>query len=388
MGRNLKKRKILYISGTRADYGLMRQTLFSIRRHPGLEIEVIATGMHLMPKFGMTVNEIKKDKFKIHEIKAVYKRDNKESMPNFIGEFVLKFTKAVKKIKPSIILILGDRAEMLAAAAVGAYLTIPVAHSHGGDVTTTVDEFARHAITKLAHIHFAATKKSAERIIKMGEDPWRVFIVGAPGLDSILGRNEELLSKEELEKRYALDLAKPILLVLQHPVTTKVEDASEQMRKTMEAIKELGYQAIVVYPNADAGGRKMIEVIEQYRKYPFLQIYKNLPSVDYLSLMKVASVMVGNSSSGIIESTPFQLPVVNIGDREKKREGAENIIGVDYDKEQIKKAIIRAISDKRFRKIIEKSKSPYGDGRAGERIADILAKIKTNKKLLQKQITY
>lgn len=381
-----KKRKILYISGTRADYGLMRQTLFSVRRNPKLEIEIAATGMHLMSKFGKTINEIKKDGFKIHKIDAVYKKDNKASMSNFIGEFVLKFTKAVKKIRPDIILILGDRAEMLAGATVGTYLTIPVAHIHGGDVTSNVDEFARHAITKLSHIHFAATKKSAERIIKMGEDPWRVFVAGAPGLDSII--NEKLLSEEELEKKYSLDFTKPVLLGLQHPVTIAVADASDQIRRTMEAIKTVGCQTIMIYPNADAGGRKMIEVIEEYRKYPFVKIYKNLSSIDYLSLMRVASAMVGNSSSGIIESTPFQLPVVNVGDREKEREGAANIINVGYNEEQIKQAIIKAISDKNFIAKVKKSKSPYGYGKAGEKIAKILATIKINKKLLQKQITY
>ncbi len=314
----MKKRKILYISGTRADYGLMRETLFSIRKHPKLKLEIVVTGMHLMPKFGKTIKEIQKDGFQIHRVDTVYKRDNKESMSHFIGEFVLKLTKLVKKIKPDIILVLGDRAEMLGGAIVGAYLAIPVVHIHGGDVTTTVDEFSRHAITKLAHIHFAATPKSAERIIKMGEDRWRVFVVGAPGLDSIL--NKKLLFRKEIEKKYNLNFSKPILLVLQHPVTMETEDAPRQIRETMEVIKALGFQTIVIYPNADAGGRKMIKVIEKYRKYPFIQIHKNITRNDYLSLMKTATVMVGNSSSGIIETPLFHLPVVNIGKREEKRE--------------------------------------------------------------------
>ena len=382
----MKKRKILYISGTRADYGLMRETLFSIRKHPKFKLEIVVTGMHLMPKFGKTIRQIQKDGFQIHRIDTVYKGDNKESMSHFIGEFVLKLTKLVKKIKPDIILVLGDRAEMLGGVIVGAYLAIPVAHMHGGDVTTTVDEFARHAITKLAHIHFAATPKSAERIIKMGEDPWRVFVVGAPGLDSIL--NKKLLSRKEIEKKYNLNFLKPILLVLQHPVTVEVEDAPRQIRETMEVIKTLGFQTIVIYPNADAGGRKMIKVIEKYRKYPFIKIYEDILHHDYLSLMKIASVLIGNSSSGIIESIPFRLPVVNIGVREKKRERAVNVIDVDYDREQIKKAIERALYDKRFREKVKKCKNPYGDGRAGIRIANILSKIKIDKKLLQKQITY
>ncbi len=382
----MKKRKILYISGTRAEYGLMRKTLFCINRHPKLKLEIVVTGMHLMSEFGKTISEIKKDNFKVHKIKAIYKRDNKESMSNFIGEFTLKLTRVIKRIKPDIILIEGDRAEMLSGAIVGAYLTIPVAHSHGGDITSTVDEFARHAITKLSHIHFPATKKSAERIIRMGEDKQRVFVVGAPGLDSILG--ERLFSKKNTAKKYKLDLYKPILLVLQHPVTTEVEDAGKQMRETMKAVKELGCQTIIIYPNSDAGGRRMIKVIERYRKYPFIQIYKNVPHKDYLSLMRIVSVLVGNSSSGIIEAPSFNLPTVNIGQRQKGRERVANVIDVGFSKEQIKRAIKKALYDKKFGQKVKRCKNPYGDGKTGPRIANILSEIKIDKKLLQKQISY
>lgn len=379
-------RKVLYISGTRADYGLMRETLFSIKRYPGLGIEVAATGMHLMPEFGKTIDEIKKDGFKIHRIEARYREDNKESMANFIGELVQLLTKAIKKIKPDIILILGDRGEMLAGAIVGAYLTIPVAHIHGGDVSGTVDDIARNAITKLSNIHFPATKQSAERIKKMGEDPQRIFVTGAPGLDSIL--NEKLFSKKDIIKKYDLDSSRPIMLVIQHPVTMEIEDAGRQIKETMEAAREMKLGTIMIYPNADAGGRKMISVIKRYKKYPFIKIYKSIPRKDYLSLMSVASVMVGNSSSGIIEAPSFHLPIVNIGGREKGRESAVNVIEADYNEDQIKKAIKKAVYDRNFREKVKKCSNPYGNGRAGIKIADILSKIKLDKKLLQKQITY
>ena len=379
-------KKVLYISGGRQDYGPMRKALLLIKRDPNFRIEILATGMHFMPEFGKTITEIKKDNFKIHEIKTIYREDNKESMASFIGEFIVKATKEIKKIKPDFILICGDRPEILAGAIVGVYLTIPVVHVHGGDISSTVDELARHAITKLSHIHLAATKKSAERIKKMGEDFWRVFVVGAPGLDSIL--NKKLFSKKEIAKKCKLNLREPILLVLQHPVSIEIEDAAWQMKQTMEAIKELRYQSIIIYPNADAGGREMIKVIEQYRKYPFIKIYKNISHQDYLSLMKAANVMIGNSSSGIIEAPSFCLPVVNIGTRQKGRERAESVIDVDYNKEQIKRAIKKAICDKKFREKVKKCKNPYGDGMAGIRIANILTKIKINKKLLQKKITY
>jgi len=382
----MKKRKILYISGTRADYGLMRETLFSIKKHPKLNIELVVTGMHLMPEFGRTIKEVKRDGFRIHEIKALYKKDDKESMASFIGKFLGLLANRIKKIKPDMVLLLGDRGEMLAGAIAGAYLTIPVAHIHGGEVTTTVDEFARHAITKLSHLHFAATQKGAERIIKMGENPWRVFKVGAPGLDGIF--NQKLFSKKEIAQKYRLDLSKPILMVLQHPVTVEAEEAGKQIKETMEAVKELSYQTIVIYPNADTGGRKMIKVIEKYRKYSFIQIHKNISHKDYLSLMKVANVLIGNSSSGIIETSSFHLPAVDIGQRQEGRERAENIIDVGYNMAKIKTAIKKAIYGKKFRKKVEKCKNHYGDGRTAERIVSILSKIKIDKKLLDKKIAY
>jgi len=383
----MKKRKVLYISGTRADYGLMKTTLFSVKNSPGLDLEIIVTGMHLMPEFGKTANEIKKDGFKIYEINAVYDKDSKGSMADFIGKFIPLLIEKIKKIKPDIILVLGDRAEMLAGAVVGAYMTIPVAHIHGGDVSSTIDDTSRHAITKLSHIHFPATKKSSERIKKMGEEKWRIFMTGAPGLDDILAA--KLVSDKIIAEKYKLDLLKQILLVVQHPVTAEINQAKAQMEETMSAIKELGHQTIVIYPNADAGGREMIKVIEKYRKYPFIKIYKNITRIEYLSLLKITNVMVGNSSSGIIETPMFHLPVVNIGSREIGRERACNVIDVNYKKSDIKKAIAVALFDRKFKNRIKNCKNPYGGKEmVGSKIAKILSSIKIDKKLLQKKLSY
>ncbi len=382
----MKKRKVLYVSGTRAEYGLMRETLRAIQCHPKLKLEIAATGMHLMNEFGRTVNEIKKDGFKIDPVNAVFRKDTKESVVDFIGRFMLKFADLLDRIKPDIILLLGDRPEMLSSSMAGAYLGIPVAHVHGGDVSLTIDEFARHAITKFSHIHFAATQKSAERIIKLGEDPWRVFVVGAPGLDSIFG--QKLLSKKEIAKKYDLNLSKPLVMVLQHAVTMEKEEAPRQMKEMMDAVKELGLQTVVIYPNADPGGRAMIKVIEQYRKLPYIRVYKNIIHKDYLSLMKVADVMVGNSSGGIIESPSFHLPSISVGTRQKGRERTDNVIETGYDKEEIKRAIRKALYDKKFLSKVKRIKNPYGQGKAASKIAGILARIKIDKKLLEKQITY
>jgi len=378
------KRKICVITGTRAEYGLLKPIMKAIMKSKNFELQLLVVGAHLMPKFGKTINEIRRDGFQISGlVRMTAAKDTKKAMAQSIGRGIIGISSALDRIKPDIVLVLGDRIESLAGAIATVYMNIILAHIHGGDNPRAgLDEYARHAITKLSHIHFPATKKSAERIIKMGEDPRRVHVVGAPGLDSVL--NERLFSRIEIAKKYKLDLSKPILLILQHSVTTDgIEDAPKQMRETMEAIKEIGHQSIVIYPNADAGGRKIIKIIESYRKYPFIRIYKNIIHKDYLSLMKAASAMVGNSSSGIIEATPFSLPVVNIGSRQEGRERAENIIDADYDKEKIKKAIKKSLKER-----VKKCKNLYGNGRAGIKISEILSRIKIDKRLIQKKITY
>lgn len=378
------KRKILYITGTRADYGLMRSVLFEMEENPNIDLELVVTGMHLMEEFGMTINDIEKDGFKFHKINAKFNEDNKLSMVTFIGEFIKSLSELVIDINPDIILLLGDRGEMLGGAVVGAYLSIPTAHLHGGEITSTVDEYARHAITKLVNIHLPATKKSAGRIIKMGENADNVFVVGAPGLDPILG--EKLVKPEKISAKYNLNLNEPIILLVQHPVTLESKKAISQARETLDAIVELENQTVIIYPNADAGGRKIIELIREYENYPFINTYKSIPSIDYLSLMNISSVIVGNSSSGIIEAPSFKLPAVNIGSRQEGRERASNVIDVDYDKEEIKNAINKAIYNKRFKDTLNKSINPYGDGKSGKRVTDILSKIKLDNKLMNKKL--
>lgn len=359
---NTKMKKILYISGTRADYGLMKTTLLAIKNSPNLELEIIATGMHLMPEFGNTIEEIEKDNFKIYKIEAVYKNDKKESMAGFIGKFVLLLAEKIKEIKPDIILLLGDRAEALGSAIVGAYLGIPVVHIHGGEESGTVDDKARKAISFLADFHLPATKESAKRIGS------KAIVVGAPGLEENLGEEQEIISK------YRIDIKRPLLLVIQHPVSEEADKSGWQMEQTMEAVKELGFQAIVIYSNADAGGREIIKVIEEYRKYPLISIYKNIPRNDFLTLMKLSKAMVGNSSSGMIEASSFNLPVVNIGTRQGKRERGDNVINVDYNKEKIKKAILKAVKTKK------KYKNPYFIKGTSKKITKFLKELKNHDK--------
>jgi len=376
------KRKILYISGTRADYGLMRLVLRSIHTHPDLSLDIVVTGMHLMEEFGNTLDEIKEDGFRYHIVDVQYDDDTKESMALFIGKFIQKLVPVIHTLQPDIILVLGDRGEMLAGAIVGVYLSIPVAHIHGGEVTTTVDDYARHAITKLASIHFPATEKSAKRILSMGEDTSRIFVVGAPGLDQIL--NEPLLTRDELAQKYQLDFSQPVLLVVQHPVTLEVDNAPGQIHETLEAVVSFRYQTIVIYPNADAGGRAMIEVIKKYEQLPNLKIFSSIPHKDYLSLLQYVSVLIGNSSSALIEAPSFGLSVVNIGTRQMGREQSDNVIDAIYDRKNIGECIDRAIHDNKSREKAKLCRNPYGDGKASKRISEILSKIDINEDLFIK----
>jgi len=379
-------RRIAYISGTRADYGLMQSTLKKINNNPQLELEILVTGMHLMEEFGTTISEIKKDGFKLHVIEEVYEKDDRASMARFTGALIVKLTDKLKEINPDVILLLGDRGEMLAGAIVGTYLGIPIIHIHGGETSSTVDDPVRHAITKFSHIHLPATKKSAERIIKMGENNEYVFVVGAPGLDSIL--DEKLIEPKKIVQIYDLDLSRPFALVIQHPVSTEIDQAGNQMQQTLEAVLELNIQTLLIYPNADAGGRKMIEIIKKYENSPYIKTYKNIPRKEYLSLLNVASVLIGNSSSGIIEAASFKLPVVNIGTRQRDRETAENVVDSDYGKDNIKAKILKCLNDEDFKSKVKTCKNPYGEGNTGERIVGILCNINLDAKLRQKEMSY
>lgn len=384
------KRKICVVTGTRAEYGILKALLKKIKKSDKLELQIIATGMHLLPEFGSTVKEIEKDKFKIDaKVPMIVKGDEKVSMVKSIGVGIIGLTRAIEILNPDIVVVFGDRFEMLAAAIAAAYSGKVVAHLSGGDSPRAgYDEYSRHAITKISHIHFPTTKKSAERIIKLGEDSRHVFQVGSTALDTIL--NKKTPAKELLYKKYNIDADKPFLLVVQHPISTKPESAGHEIRATFEAVAELGLQAVVIYPNADPGGRRMIKVIKEFeRKYPEkIHAYKSLPFEEYLGLMKIADVVVGNSSSGIIEAPSFHLPVVNIGPRQEGREKSENVLDVGYKKEEIKKAINKALHNKKFKEKVRRCRNPYGDGKASKKIVKILGEIKLDQRLLQKKITY
>jgi len=370
-------RKVLYVTGTRADYGLMHETLKLLNKEESIQLDVVATGMHLMHEFGYSIDEIKRDNFNLHIVNQTFKKDDERSMSEFIGNLITDLTKLLSQINPDIVLLLGDRGEMLAGAIVASYLQIPIAHIHGGDVSSTVDDAARHAITKFANIHFPATELSASRIRQMGENPDNIFVVGAPGLDSII-KSKNNIDEEYLKNKYNIE--KDFVLVLQHPVSLEVNDSAFQISQTLDAIAQTDYQTILVYPNADAGGRAMISKINEYD----VDAYKNIPHEDFIGLLGMASILIGNSSSGIIESSSFKLPVINVGTRQSGREKASNVIDVDYNQDEILKAI-DYINSEEYKNQLNNCINPYGDGNASERICDILKNIELTNDLLNKQ---
>jgi UDP-hydrolysing UDP-N-acetyl-D-glucosamine 2-epimerase len=377
----MKKRKIVYITGTRAEYGLMQSTLKAINSHPSLELELIVTGTHLSGVFGYTIKDILKDDFKIHTIQIPEVTDGL-SMAHSFGEAVIIFSKLLKKINPDILLLEGDRYEALAGAIAGAFLNIVVAHVSGGDVSGSIDDSIRHSITKFAHIHFPGTPKSAERIIKMGENSKYVFMVGTPGIEKHIKPD-----KNRIAKKFGLDPKKPVFLVIQHAVKSEEDKAGWQIKQTLEAVSAFNEQIVIIYSNNDPGSQDMIKEIEKYRKNRNVRIHKNIPRADFHDLMSISAIMIGNSSCGLTESPMFGLPVINIGIRQKGRERGGNVIDCSQDINDIKKAIKKALSGA-FKEKIKRMKNPYKSDKTAEKISDILAKIKLDKKLLDKRLTY
>ena len=378
-------RKIVYISGTRADYGLMRSVLKRIQATKRLDLTIVATGMHLSREFGSTVEQIERDGFRVSKkIPSLFPEDTGAGMLRSFAKFLAHLTKALGDIRPDIILLLGDRWEMLAGAMAGAYMNIPVAHIHGGEITGSVDEPNRHAITRFAHIHLVATREHARVLRKIGEQPNRIHVVGAPGLDDIVSHN--FAPPDRVAAEYGFDQNDAHLLLVQHPVVTESNLAGAQIKKTLDAIVHLHIPTTAIYPNADAGSRRMIQLMKKYsRRHPFIRLYKNIPRDEYLALMATSSVIVGNSSSGIVEAASFGLPAVNIGTRQLGRIHPGNVLDVDYSERKITGAVKSALS-RSFRSKLKGSRNPYGDGHTGQRVARILATLRITSGFLQKKL--
>lgn len=386
MNMNLKRKKIAYVTGTRADFGLMTPILEAIEKSKLLDLQLFATGIHLMPELGQTIKEVIRRFPQTIPVAATFKSDDRLGMASFCSEFLSQVIKVFNKFKPNLVLVLGDRAEMLCAAVACLYLGIPVGHIHGGEKTTTVDEAARHAITKLSHIHFAATKEAAQRIARLGEEKWRIQVVGAPALDVI--RKEKLPSRNALFRHLGLDPQKKVILVIQHPVNEEIDKAAQQMKEALAVIKTFNLPVVIIYPHADAGGRRMIKEINKEKNNRLFHIFPSLEYRKFLALEREAAVWVGNSSGAIIESASFKTPVVNIGKRQWGRPGGKNVINVGYDQKEIATAIRKCLFDQSFLNSLTTLQNRWGDGKTGPRVVKILEELQINSKLLFKQIVY
>ena len=379
----MSNRKITVTTGARSEYGLLRPILKEIIKRKKLQLFLVVTGTHLSKKHGMTINEIKKDKFKIYEtFKFLPHNDTGFSVAKSLGEGVVQFAKIFKKIKPDINLILGDRDEMLASAIAAYHMNIPNAHIHGGDVSGNIDEYTRHAITKISNIHFPATEKSKRRIIKMGENPKFVFLTGSPSIDEL--KNDEILSKEQFENKYDFKLTKNLIVLVQHPVTTQIANTKKHIRNTLKAIEYFGYRTIIIAPNSDAGSNTIFQNIKLSAKsHNFVRVFSSLPRSDFLCLIKNCGVLVGNSSSGLIEASYFGTPVVNIGVRQQGREKSKNVFDAKSETViSIKRTILHALKKNTSRSYL------YGIGNTSQKIVQHLEKIKLNCELIEKQLTY
>ncbi len=380
-------RKIAIVTGTRSEYGYLRPLMEVISKDDDFELIPIVTGMHLLSDFGNTFRIVLNDFPNLVKIPMELKGDSLKDMANYLASGVKNFSEYFDTNKPDLIVVLGDRSEPLAAAIAGMYLNIPIAHINGGDVTGgTIDESIRHAISKIAHIHLVHTEENANRLEKMGEEKRRIFVVGALTLDTII--NKKLLTKNEIFKRYDLDENKTTFLVVQHPITTIKDKGYSQIQELFLALDELKQQTIMFYPNCDAGCKNIIELIKKNENKDYIHVFKNIPQEDYLSLMKSSNLMIGNSSSGIIEAPSFKIPVINIGSRQNGRSRSINIIDIEPKKYMILAAIKYALNDKIFLNKLKSCENKFGDGKASQKIVKIFKKIKLDDTLIQKQITY
>jgi GDP/UDP-N,N'-diacetylbacillosamine 2-epimerase (hydrolysing) len=375
-------RNIIYISGTRADFGLLLSTLQRLHADPGLGISVCVTGMHLSEHYGNTVKEIEAAGLRIcGRIPVAIDETSGATMARALGTELIGMVDVFERERPDIVMALGDRGEQLASALAAIHLNIPVVHLHGGERSGTVDEPVRHAISKLAHFHFVSTQASYERLVRMGEREDRIFITGAPGLDGL--KELATRSRQDLCREHQLDAARPVALVLFHPVIQEIGSLAQQTVHMMEALEECGVQAVILMPNADAGGNRIRDVIDQYRDRRDIRVAVHMRREEFVSWLAGADVMVGNSSSGIIEAATFALPVVNIGTRQSDRERSGNVIDVAAEKSTIVKGIRQAL-DSDFSGI----QNVYGQNEAGRKIVELLKSIPLDPTILNKSNTY
>lgn len=378
-------RTIAVITGSRGEWGYIRPVLRLIEKDLSLDYRIIATNMHLLPAFGMSVHEIEKDGFHVDErIFMTFDGYTAATMTKSLACFLMELPTALQRIKPDLILLAGDRGEQLMGAIAGLHLGIPVAHIQAGELSGNVDGVVRHAITKLAHIHFAANEQFAERVRRLGEHDFRIFVTGAPLVDELAAGF--VTTETDLRLRYRLKENERLILTVQHPLTEEESQAGDQVSETINALTEINWPTIFVYPNGDAGSELIRSRLVKLKR-PHIRLFRNLPRQDYLGLMRMADVVVGNSSSGIMEAPSFGKPAVNIGKRQNGRPQALNVVNAGNRKDEIVTAV-RVATSPEFVAKARSATNPYGDGTASRKIVNVLKEIEINATLLNKEMAY
>jgi GDP/UDP-N,N'-diacetylbacillosamine 2-epimerase (hydrolysing) len=366
-------KKICVVTGTRAEYGLLRWVMEGISQSLELELQLIATGMHLSPEFGLTINVIENDGFHVdRKVEMLLSSDTAVGITKSMGLGIIGFADALEELKPDLMLVLGDRYEIFCAASAAMIARIPIAHLHGGETTQgAFDEAIRHSITKMSHLHFVAAEEYRERVIQLGEEPERVFNVGGLGIDSIL--RLPLLTREELETALDFKFHRRNLLITFHPVTLEQNTSAKQMDELLAALSELGNTGLIfTMPNSDTGGRVLFRQIEDFcHWHSNAKAYTSLGQLRYLSCIQHFDGVVGNSSSGLTEVPSFKKGTINIGDRQLGRLRATSVIDCEPDRQAITAALSHLFSDE-FQHQLPATKSPYGSGGASEAVVRIL----------------
>lgn len=392
------KRSIAVFTGNRAEYGLQFPILRAIDNHPDLDYKLLVSGAHLDANFGSTLNEIQRDGFHIEsEIKIEMDAKSLFATAQAIGSGVLEISKVLDKLKPDIMVVYADRFEGFAAVIAATQMNIPTAHIEGGDLTEggALDDSVRHAMTKLSHLHFTTNSQASNRILAMGEEPWRVHTVGFPAIDLIAEGN--FASKVEVLETLSLDPMRPIVLFTQHSVTTEFSEARSQITPSLDAITRLareGVQIVLTYPNNDAGGKDIIEALSafQLEELQNTQVMRSLGRYLYHGVLALAResdlrvVCLGNSSSGLKETPAFGCPTVNIGSRQDGRLRGENVLDADYSSDQIYAAVNKGLYEEEFRELCRNANNPYWLGEAGPKIANILATTALDQNLIRKKM--
>lgn len=375
-------RRVVYVSGARADFGLLESTLLLVNGHPAIDLSVCVTGMHLLPQFGLTVREIEASGLRIcARVEIDLAGSDGAAMARAIGQGLIGMVEVFSGERPDLVVLLGDRGEMLAGAIAAIHLNIPVVHIHGGELSGSVDESVRHAISKLSHYHFVATAGARERLIRMGERADRIFETGAPGLDGL--SKLVVRSRQELCANVGFMPDRPVALLIFHPVVQEAEAAGAQMQELLAAVRATGLQVLCLSPNSDAGNDRIRAMLKEQASDSDLCLEVHLARPDFVSWMAAADVMVGNSSSGIIEAASLGLPVVNVGNRQKHRERSGNVVDCPPVASAIRDAIERALALPR-----RGWSNVYGDGKSGRRIVELLATLPLPRELMMKTNAY